>query len=256
MFDIATSVASNGAIRTHELEQRPMPEGWVQSRIDGSPITDPNRITEGTYVPVGGYKGSGLSLDHRTAGGPAQPRQLRPRHRDFAAPPASELNVGQFVVALDVSRFLPLDVFKAEIDRHIRDIAASKPLPGVDQVRVPGQGRLERRIEREREWRAALHGAAQAGRRGGEVARRRAAQRADMSAAEQKPSPRGRRSGASRCATIASPASATPASRCRTSAGDRRQPAAVPAVAGEPGRAHSRSPKSPNSSAGSARGAT
>ena len=41
VFDIATSVASNGAIRTHELEQRPMPEGWVQSRTDGSPITDP-----------------------------------------------------------------------------------------------------------------------------------------------------------------------------------------------------------------------
>ena len=55
------------------------------------------------------------------------------------------------MVALDVSRFLPLDVFKAEIDRHIHDIATSKPLPGVDQVRVPGQGRLERRIERERD---------------------------------------------------------------------------------------------------------
>ena len=62
-----------------------------------------------------------------------------------------QINVGQFVVALDVSRFLPLDVFKAEIDRHIHDIASSKPLPGVDKVRVPGQGRLERRIERERD---------------------------------------------------------------------------------------------------------
>jgi len=151
VFDIATSVASNGAIRTHQLEQRPMPEGWVQSRVDGSPITDPNRITEGTYVPVGGYKGSGLSLIIGLLAGPLNRANFGRDIADFAAPPASELNVGQFVVALDVSRFLPLDVFKAEIDRHIRDIATSKPLPGVDQVRVPGQGRLARRFERERD---------------------------------------------------------------------------------------------------------
>ncbi len=54
------------------------------------------------------------------------------------------------MVALDVARFLPLDVFKAEIDRHIHDLASSRPLPDVDQVRVPGQGRVARRIERER----------------------------------------------------------------------------------------------------------
>ena len=54
------------------------------------------------------------------------------------------------MVALDVARFLPLEVFKAEIDRHIHDIATSRPLPGFDQVRVPGQGRVERRAEREK----------------------------------------------------------------------------------------------------------
>ena len=45
ILDIATSLASNGAIRTHELEGRPMPEGWVQNREDGAPITDPARST-------------------------------------------------------------------------------------------------------------------------------------------------------------------------------------------------------------------
>ena len=32
IFDIATSVASNGAIRTHQLEGQPMPEGWVRPK--------------------------------------------------------------------------------------------------------------------------------------------------------------------------------------------------------------------------------
>ena len=53
------------------------------------------------------------------------------------------------MIALDVARFIAPDVFKAEVDRHIGDLAASQRLPGVDEIRVPGQGRVARRIERE-----------------------------------------------------------------------------------------------------------
>jgi len=38
VLDIATSLASNGAIRSYELEGKPMPQGWVQNREDGSPL--------------------------------------------------------------------------------------------------------------------------------------------------------------------------------------------------------------------------
>ena len=150
ILDIATSLASNGAIRTHQLEGRPMPEGWVQNRKDGSPITDPSRINEGTYLPMAGHKGYGLSLVIGLLAGPLNRANFGRDIKDFAAPPASELNVGQFMVALDVARFLPPDVFKAEVDRHIRDLNASRRLPGIDEIRVPGQGRVKRRQEREK----------------------------------------------------------------------------------------------------------
>jgi L-2-hydroxycarboxylate dehydrogenase (NAD+) len=149
ILDIATSLASNGAIRTHELEGRPMPEGWVQNRSDGAPITDPRRINEGTYLPMGGYKGSGLSIVIGLLAGTLNRAAFGRDIKDFAAPPGGELNVGQFVIALDVARFIAPDVFKAEVDRHIRDLASSRPLPGVEAVRVPGQGRVARRKERE-----------------------------------------------------------------------------------------------------------
>jgi len=149
VLDIATSLASNGAIRTHELDGRPMPEGWVQNRRDGSPVTDPRRIAEGTYLPMGDYKGFGLSLVIGLLAGPLNRAAFGREIKDFAAPPGGELNVGQFVVALDVARFVPPDVFKAEVDRHIRDLAGSERLPGVDEIRVPGQGRVARRRERE-----------------------------------------------------------------------------------------------------------
>jgi L-2-hydroxycarboxylate dehydrogenase (NAD+) len=149
ILDIATSLASNGAIRTHELEGRPMPAGWVQSRSDGAPITDPGRINEGTYLPMGGYKGSGLSIIIGLLAGTLNRAAFGRDIKDFAAPPGGELNVGQFVIALDIARFIAPDVFKAEVDRHMRDLASSRPLPGVEAVRMPGQGRVARRKERE-----------------------------------------------------------------------------------------------------------
>jgi LDH2 family malate/lactate/ureidoglycolate dehydrogenase len=149
VLDIATSVASNGAIRTYANEGRPMPEGWVISREDGQPITDGRRLAEGIFVPVGEYKGSGLALVLGLLGGPLNRAAFGRDVKDTAADQARETNTGHFVIALDVSRFLPLAAFTAEIDRHVRDLASSQRLPGVDEIRIPGQGRLARRADRE-----------------------------------------------------------------------------------------------------------
>ena len=42
VLDIATSIASNGAIRSYELEGKPLPDGWVINRIDGRSINEPH----------------------------------------------------------------------------------------------------------------------------------------------------------------------------------------------------------------------
>lgn len=150
VLDIATSVASNGAIRTYANEGRPLPVGWVISREDGEPITDGKRLAEGLFVPVGSYKGSGLAIVLGLLGGPLNCAAFGRDVKDTAAEQTRETNTGHLMIALDVKRFLPLDVFRAEIDRHIRDLAGSKCLPGVDEIRIPGQGRVKRRAERER----------------------------------------------------------------------------------------------------------
>jgi LDH2 family malate/lactate/ureidoglycolate dehydrogenase len=148
VLDIATSVASNGTIRTYANEGRPLPEGWVISRATGEPITDGKRLAEGMFVPVGTYKGSGLAIVLGLLGGPLNRAAFGRDVKDTTAQQSGETNTGHFMVALDVKRFLPLDVFKAEIDRHVRDLASSKHLPGVDEIRIPGQGREARRAER------------------------------------------------------------------------------------------------------------
>ncbi|HLH94099.1 MAG TPA: Ldh family oxidoreductase [Xanthobacteraceae bacterium] len=150
VLDIATSVASNGSIRAYALEGKPMPEGWVISRADGKPITDGRRLEEGMFVPLGGYKGSGLALVLGLLAGPLNRAAFGRDIRDSNSEQARETNTGQFVIALDVARFLPLDQFGAEVDRHVRDLASSARLPGVDEIRIPGQGRKARREDRQK----------------------------------------------------------------------------------------------------------
>jgi LDH2 family malate/lactate/ureidoglycolate dehydrogenase len=148
VLDIATSVASNGAIRTYAREGRPLPVGWVISREDGEPITDGKRLAEGMFVPVGTYKGSGLAIVLGLLGGPLNRAAFGRDVKDTTAEATKESNTGHFVIALDVTRFLPLEAFKAEMDRHIHDLASSKRLPGVSEIRIPGQGRVARIAER------------------------------------------------------------------------------------------------------------
>jgi L-2-hydroxycarboxylate dehydrogenase (NAD+) len=147
VLDVATSIASFGKIRDHALQGKPMPQGWAIDR-SGRPITDAKRATEGTLLPIGGYKGSGLALIigllAAVLNGAAFGRDVR----DFGTAATGEANTGQFVLALDVARFLPLDVFAAEVDRHIRDLQASTQLPGFDAVRTPGHERRRRRQDR------------------------------------------------------------------------------------------------------------
>ncbi len=150
VLDIATSIASNGAIRTYELEGKPLPEGWVINRADGTSITDPTKLNDGLFAPMAGYKGSGLSLVLGLLAGPLNGASFGRDIRDFAAPPGKESSVCQFMIALDVARFLPLDAFTAEIDRHVRELSSSKRLPGVEEIRIPGQGRLARKAERQK----------------------------------------------------------------------------------------------------------
>jgi LDH2 family malate/lactate/ureidoglycolate dehydrogenase len=150
VLDIATSVASFGSIRTHMLAGTPLPEGWVVDRATGQPITDPKRVSEGVLLPIGGYKGSGLALIIGLLAGVLNSASFGRDVIDFTAPGTEECNTGQFVIALDVARFLPPEIFAAEMDRHLQELRSSVRLPGFDAIRLPGEERRRRREDRSR----------------------------------------------------------------------------------------------------------
>jgi LDH2 family malate/lactate/ureidoglycolate dehydrogenase len=148
VLDIATTVVSYGTVKAYKLQGKPMPEGWMVSAKDGKPVTDSAKSAEGLLMPIGGHKGSGLALVLGLLAGVLNGAAFGREVVDFNADDESECNTGHFIIALDISRFIPLDVFKAQMDRQLRDLKASKVLPGFDAIRLPGEQRRTRRAER------------------------------------------------------------------------------------------------------------
>jgi LDH2 family malate/lactate/ureidoglycolate dehydrogenase len=102
-------------------------------------------------LPTGEYKGSGLALMIGLLAGVLNGAAFGRDVVDFNADDASETNTGHFMIAVDIARFVPLNTFTAEVDRHVRDLRASQRLPGVDAIRLPGDRRTECRDERLRD---------------------------------------------------------------------------------------------------------
>jgi LDH2 family malate/lactate/ureidoglycolate dehydrogenase len=148
VLDIATTVVSYGTVKAYKLQGKPMPEGWMVGAKDGKPVTDSAKSAEGLLLPIGGHKGSGLALVLGLLAGVLNGAAFGREVVDFNADDESACNTGHFIIALDVSRFLPIAAFKAQIDRQLRDLKTSPVLPGFDSIRLPGEQRRARRAER------------------------------------------------------------------------------------------------------------
>ncbi len=140
VFDMATTVAAMGKIKTLLQQGAPMPEGWMVGR-DGEPLTDPARKSEGFLLPIGGPKGYGLSVAIGLLAGILNGAAFGSDVVNFTSDTKSSTNTGQFVVAIDPAAFGMGDDFTDVAARVFDEMRASRPLPGHDPVRLPGDGK-------------------------------------------------------------------------------------------------------------------
>ncbi len=140
VFDMATTVAAMGKIKTLLQQGKDMPEGWMVGR-DGKPLTDPAKSSDGFLLPIGGPKGFGLSVAIGLMAGVLNGAAFGSDVVDFTKDTTSPTNTGQFVVALDPAAFGIGDGFAEEAARVFSEMRASAPLPSHDKVRLPGDGK-------------------------------------------------------------------------------------------------------------------
>jgi len=138
VLDMATTVAAYGKV---------MPEGWMMDR-QGRPLLDPRRANDGFLLPIGGYKGYGLALVFGLLAGTLNGAAMGRDVVDFNADDTTPTNTGHAIVAINVEAFQPVAEFRKQVDALIRDLRNSQRLPGVDRIRLPGEGSHAARAER------------------------------------------------------------------------------------------------------------
>jgi L-2-hydroxycarboxylate dehydrogenase (NAD+) len=142
VLDMATTVAAYGKVKTAAQKGEMMPEGWMIDR-NGAPLTDPSRAAEGFLLPIGGPKGYGLSLIFGILAGTLNGAAFGREVVDFNADATSVTNTGHLILALDIKAFADPDTFRHGIDAVWEQMKSSPLLPGVDEIRLPGE-RLHR----------------------------------------------------------------------------------------------------------------
>ena len=138
VLDMSPTVAAYGKVRLKAQRGEAMPVGWMIDR-EGKPLTDPKRADEGHLLPIGDYKGSGLSLIIGLLAGALNRAAVGRDVVDFVKEAGKPTNTGQAIAALSIEAFLPPAEFKGAVDRLIRDIRNSPRLPGVARIWLPGE---------------------------------------------------------------------------------------------------------------------
>jgi ureidoglycolate dehydrogenase (NAD+) len=62
-----------------------------------------------------------------------------------------EQGLGHFFIALDISRFLPVDEFESRLAQLVSELHACQPAEGVTHIYVPGEIEMETAARRQRE---------------------------------------------------------------------------------------------------------
>jgi LDH2 family malate/lactate/ureidoglycolate dehydrogenase len=156
ILDMSTAVAARGKIRLAEKRGERIPLGYALDPA-GRPTTDPTEALKGVVLPIGGYKGSGLSMLMDIFGGllsgAACAGDVRDQYKTFDRPQ----NVGHFFLAMKPDLFVSRREYRSRMDTLVERVRACPKAEGCDEILMPGE--TESREEERRRKRGIPYGA-------------------------------------------------------------------------------------------------
>lgn len=138
VLDMATSMATRGALKIAAKRGEKIPLGWATDRW-GRPTEDPQEALQGSLLPIGGPKGYGLALVVDILCGVLSGADFGSHISDLFGDPSRKQNLGQFFAAIDVASFIPIEDFKKRMDQIITEIKLCRRAEGMQQIFIPGE---------------------------------------------------------------------------------------------------------------------
>lgn len=143
VLDMALSMSGKGMVRWHQREGLPVPTDWAYDR-DGNETTDPAAALEGPLVPMGMFKGTGLSIFTDVLCGVLTGAAFGSKLYDRP----DNHDVGHMLIAIDIAQFMPFTEFIDRIDAFCSELKGSELAPGFDEILLPGEMEHRRTVER------------------------------------------------------------------------------------------------------------
>ena len=141
VLDMANSVVAFQKIVQYAREGNTLPEGWSLDG-QGRPTTDAQAALNGFLMPVGGYKGVGMTILVDLLSGALSLNGLScdvADSDDFDRP----RKIGHFFLALNVADFADPAAFIQIVENFARRLHSVPKMEGVERTYMPGEVEME-----------------------------------------------------------------------------------------------------------------
>jgi LDH2 family malate/lactate/ureidoglycolate dehydrogenase len=135
VLDMATAVIALGKIAQLKAAGAALPEGAALT-ADGSPTTDPALAK--IPAPMGGAKGAGMSLVFELLASGLAANPIVPAYHS-GTKEGRRHRQNAFILAVDISAFVPLPEFTASVDATVDAIKSLPPSAPDREILVPGE---------------------------------------------------------------------------------------------------------------------
>ena len=144
VLDMALTMSGKGMMRWYEREGQPMPDNWALTP-EGQVTTDPSAAMDGPLLPIGEYKGYGLSLVTDVLSGVLTGALfgLSVFQDD------QNYDVGHMMLAIDPAAFLSDEDYDSRLEQLIEEIKGSAAIDANRPVILPGEIEFQRMSERQ-----------------------------------------------------------------------------------------------------------
>ncbi|KHN99711.1 malate/L-lactate dehydrogenase [Metarhizium album ARSEF 1941] len=147
ILDMAPSVAARGKIYKAKRRGEKIPLDWALD-AEGRPTDDPEAALGGVMLPMGGPKGSALSVMMDVFSGVLSGSAFA-GHVTGPYDPSRPADVGHFLIAVKPDLFMSLDDFRGRMEHLYERIVGAEKAAGVDRIYFPGE--IEQLTQTERE---------------------------------------------------------------------------------------------------------
>lgn len=143
ILDMALTMSGKGMMRWLRREGLPMPDSWALTP-EGRRTTDPGEAMEGPLLPIGDYKGYGLSFITDVLTGVLTGSLFGAE----VFQDDTNFDVAHTMIAIDIEAFMDRGEFDERLERLAEDVLSAPPIDPDRPIQLPGQAEQERAAQR------------------------------------------------------------------------------------------------------------